>query len=79
MNYYNMIDYLIVGLVSILTAYIIINFIILPEKKIELNNTKTYILVFLIGIIINYLVEISGLNNWYCGKRCLSAIKMLST
>lgn len=74
-----MIDYLIVGLVSILTAYITINFIILPEKKIELNNTKTYILVFFIGIIINLLVDVTGLNKWYCGKRCMSAIKMLST
>ena len=73
-----MIEYLVVGLVSILTAYITINYIILPEKRIELNNRKTYILVLLIGLTINFIVEISGLDKWFCGKRCLSAIKMLS-
>jgi len=74
-----MIESLIVGFISIITCYIIINFFIPKAKKVELNKIKTYIVAFLIGIIVHLVTETIGLNNWYEKKRYLTAIKMLSS
>ena len=73
-----MIDYIIVGLIGVVTAYIIINVIIPPEKKIELNNIRTYLIVLLIGLIVHSICEYIELSNIYEHKHFLTTIKMLS-
>ncbi len=74
-----MIDYFIVGFISIITCYIIVNFFISSPQKIELNNIKTYILAFVIGLTVHLVCTIYNVDSWYNNKRYLTAIKMLST
>jgi hypothetical protein len=75
-----MINYIIVGIVSVITSLIIINVIIKDKaKKKELNNITTYLIVFIIGLIVHGITEYIELDKWYYDKRCMTAIKMLST
>jgi len=74
-----MIDYFIVGFISVFTCYIIVNFIISPVQKIGLNKMKTYILAFIIGLVVHLITEICGFSEMYKSKRYLTAIKMLSS
>ena len=74
-----MIDYFIVGFVSVITCYIIINVFLPPVQKVKLNRMKTYMLAFILGLCVHLITEICGLSNWYKSKRYLTAIKMLSS
>ena len=72
-------DCIIVGLISIVVCYIIIHIFVSPVQKLELNNQTTYIIAFIIGVIVHIITEMYGLSNWYKSKRYLTAIKMLSS
>jgi hypothetical protein len=74
-----MIESVIVGSISAITCFIIINCFIPKVKKIQLNKIKIYIVAFFIGFIINLITEVVGFDNWYEDKRYLTAIKMLSS
>ena len=74
-----MIEAIIVGFISVITCYIIINFFIPKEKKIQINKLKIYLIAFSIGLIVHLITEIVGFNNWYEKKRYLTTIKMLSS
>ena len=74
-----MIDYFIVGFISVITCYIIINVFVSPSQKIGLNQMNTYMLAFVIGLCVHLIIEMCGLSNWYNQKRYLTAIKMLSS
>ena len=74
-----MIESVIVGSISAITCFIIINCFIPKVKKIQLNKIKIYIVAFFIGFIVNLITEVVGFDNWYEDKRYLTAIKMLSS
>jgi hypothetical protein len=74
-----MIEAIIVGFISVITCYIIINFFIPKEKKIQINKIKIYLIAFTIGLTVHLITEMCGFNNWYEKKRYLTAIKMLSS
>ena len=74
-----MIEAIIVGFISVITCYIIINFFIPKEKKIQINKLKIYLIAFSIGLIVHLITEMVGFNNWYEKKRYLTTIKMLSS
>jgi len=79
MNSNNFSDYIIVGIISMVTSFFIINIIITnKEKKKNLNNIKTYIITFCMGLIIHGFTEYFKITEWYCDKRCMTAIKLLS-
>ena len=72
-------DYIMVGLTTVITCYIIIRIFVPPEQKIELDQMNTYILAFIIGVVVHFITEMYGLSDWYKSKRYLTAIKMLSS
>ena len=74
-----MIESFIVGFIGVITCFIIINFFIPKVKKLQLNKIKTYIIAFLIGVIVNLITETFNFESWYKDKRYLTAIKMLSS
>lgn len=74
-----MIDYFIVGFTSIIVCYIIVNFFIDKTQKVQLNNVRTYILAFIIGLTVHLVCTICDIDSWYNNKRYLTAIKMLSS
>ena len=76
----NIDDYIIVGIISMVISFFIINFMITNKaKKENLNKISTYITTFLMGVIIHGFTEYYKITEWYCDKRCMTAIKMLST
>jgi len=73
-----MIDSIIIGLSGVIFALVVINIIIPMEKRITINNTRTYLIIFLIGIIVNTIAESIDLTNIYNMKHFQTTIKMLS-
>jgi hypothetical protein len=52
----------------------------MSEKKEDKNKKKfrIYISLFLTGFILHFLIEIIGINKWYCDKQCMVRIKNIS-
>ena len=55
----------------------------LSTDKSKINEIKKYytninMTLFIIGFIIHFLLEIIGLNDWYCNKKCMIALKEIS-
>jgi hypothetical protein len=44
------------------------------EKKTYKSNFK----FFLMGFLLHFIIEIGGLNTWYCNKKCTVALINLS-
>lgn len=52
-------------------------------KKENINDNKknndnlNYIIFFIIGFFLHFIIEIIGINQWYCDKQCVIRIKKL--
>lgn len=69
-----------ISIISIITAFIIINTIIQNDhKKKQLNKMHTYIVVIIIGIIVYITSEYFEISKWYTEKRYLTGVKMLAS
>ena len=71
-------DSIIVGLAGVIFAFIIINTILPIEKKVHIDKTRNYLIIFLIGIIVTMITESINLKGMYNTKQFQTAIKMLS-
>jgi hypothetical protein len=40
-------------------------------------NTYLFIMFFVIGFVIHYLIDIIGFNKWYCNKTCQMVMNYL--
>jgi len=47
------------------------------DKKYK-ENPHLNLILFLTGFILHYLIEFIGLNKWYCDKKCLGSIRLIS-
>ncbi len=64
-------DYLTVGIACMVISFIGINFLISDEvKRNKLNTLYTYLFTFLLGIFIHHVTLVTGLNKFYCDKKC---------
>ncbi len=63
-------SYLIIGLISMVIGIVCINIVLAKEQRDKYNSIKTYLLFFLIGIIIHVVVQITNLDQIYCDKQC---------
>ena len=69
-----------ISIISIITAFIIINTMIQDDhKKKQLNKIHTYIVVILIGISVYITTEYFEISKWYSDKRNLTGVKMLAS
>ena len=68
------------SIIGIITFVLGIVFIKMSEKKEDKNKKKfrIYISLFLTGFILHFLIEIIGINKWYCDKQCMVRIKNIS-
>ena len=62
--------YLIVGLITVLIAGISINIILDKEKRKKYNTLRTYLIFFLIGIVVHFIAQQLNLDQIYCDKKC---------
>jgi hypothetical protein len=45
------------------------------RKEIEKYNKHLSLTLFIIGFILHFIMEIGGLNKWYCDKQCTLRLK----
>ena len=70
MNINDIISYVIIGLVSMVIGIVCINIVLDKEQRDKYNKIKTYLLFFLIGIIIHVFTQMTNLDQLYCDKQC---------
>jgi hypothetical protein len=63
-------SYLIVGLITVVIGGISINIILDKEKRHKYNTLKTYLIFFIIGIIVHLVAQNVNLDQIYCDKKC---------
>jgi H+/Cl- antiporter ClcA len=63
-------SYIIIGLISMVIGIICINVVLEKEQRDKYNSIKTYLLFFLIGIIIHVFTQMTNLDQIYCDKQC---------
>ena len=64
------ISYGIIGVISMIFGGICINLILDKQQKDKYNTFKTYIMFFIIGIIIHIITQYLNLDQIYCDKKC---------
>ena len=69
-NIKEIIPYLIIGVISMITGGICINLIVEKEKRAKYNAPKTYIILFIISIMTHIIVQSINLDQIYCDKQC---------
>jgi uncharacterized membrane protein len=76
-NQKTIMEELVIGFITFTIGII---FIKISEKKENKNkkNYNIYISLFLTGFFLHFIIEIIGLNKWYCDKKCLASIKSVS-
>ncbi len=62
--------YIIIGLISVAIGMLCINLVLEKEQRDKYNSIKTYLLFFIIGIIIHIFTQITNLDQLYCDKQC---------
>jgi uncharacterized membrane protein len=68
--------------IGFITFILGIIFIKISEKKEDKvknkQNFRIYISLFLTGFLLHFIIEILGINKWYCDKKCMVGIKNIS-
>jgi hypothetical protein len=67
--------YIGIGIISIIFGAICINIILSKEQRYKYNCIRTYLLFFVIGIIIHLIVQTINLDQIYCDKKCQMRLK----
>lgn len=70
MDNQSIISYFIVGSIATIFGGISINVILEEDKRKKYNIPRTYILFFIIGIILHIIVQSINLDQIYCDKQC---------
>lgn len=69
----------VIGIITFILGLIFIKISEKKEDKVKnKNNNRIYISLFLTGFILHFLIEIIGLNKWYCDKQCMVKIKNIA-
>lgn len=70
----------VIGLITLILGIIFIKISENKAEKKEKHNSKLkiYISLFLIGFFLHFIIQIIGLDDWYCGKKCMRNIKIIS-
>ena len=73
--YDELLEYFGVGIITTVIGAIAINLLLCDAKKKEYNNIKTYIILFIVGIVVHFIVQQLNLDTLYCGKKCQARIR----
>jgi hypothetical protein len=71
---------IVIGIITLIVGNIGIYFIDNEESneiKKKKKNNNLNILFFVIGFVLHFIIEIVGINKWYCDKKCINNIKTL--
>ena len=76
-----LVEAIMIGIITFIIGKV---FFRITSDKTELDNeykNKPYglnLTFFLIGFLLHYIIEIVGLNQWYCDKKCMDGILNLA-
>jgi H+/Cl- antiporter ClcA len=70
MDLNEIISYIIIGLISVAIGMLCINLVLEKDQRDKYNSIRTYLLFFIIGIIIHVFTQITNLDQLYCDKQC---------
>ena len=79
MNSLIFINAIIVGIITLIIGTIVFNLTINKKNKDE--EKKPFglgITFFITGFLLHFIIEIIGLNKWYCDKKCMNVLLDLS-
>jgi len=72
--WYLLCESIIIGIITLIVGLILFNLTV--NKKNKQNNYKTphgiKFALFLTGIVIHLIIELSGFNKWICDKQTLT-------
>ena len=72
--YEELLEYIWVGIITMIVYALTINIILDGTKRKEYNTPKIYIILFIVGIVIHFIVQQLNLDTIYCGKKCQARI-----
>ncbi len=72
--YEELLEYLGVGVITMVVGALAINIILDKDKREQYNTVNTYIILFIVGIVIHFIVQQLNLDTIYCGKKCQARI-----
>lgn len=69
-----------VGVLTLIIGHIVFNLSVEKNKRNEIEKiyNNLSLILFLIGFLIHFILELIGLNKWYCDKRCSINLKEIS-
>ena len=79
LNTNTIMEAVVIGFITFIIGHIAFNLTINKKNKDEKN--KPYglgITFFITGFLLHFIIEIIGLNKWYCDKKCMSAIRNIA-
>ena len=76
LNYRTFLEAIIIGIITFIIGKISFNMTLNKNNKDDDTPTPygLDITFFVTGFLLHFIIEIIGLNKWYCDKKCLSGI-----
>jgi di/tricarboxylate transporter len=65
------IESIVAGIITLIIGTIIFNLTINKQNKNQEKPTSINISFFMTGLVMNFLLSLSGFNKWYCDKECM--------
>lgn len=71
-NYCTLYESIIIGFITLIIGTIIFNLTSNEKNKKNIEKQKYLINItfFMTGFLLHFIVEIIGLNKWYCNGKC---------
>ena len=70
MNSLTLIEALIVGIITLIIGIIIFNLTINKSNKQKKSPFGLYIAFFSTGVLLHFIIDLIGLNQYICDKEC---------
>jgi len=69
-----------IGVLTLIIGHVFFYLGIDKKKREEIKKYNKYLslILFMIGVILHFIIEFSGLNKWYCDKQCVCNLKEIS-
>ncbi len=81
LNYKTFLEALIIGIITFIIGKISFNMTLNKNNDKDESNKIPYGLdftFFITGFLLHFVIEIIGINKWYCDKKCISGFINLS-
>jgi len=79
LNINTLIEAIVIGFITFIIGNIAFNLTINKKNKDENSKpTGLGLTLFITGFLLHFIIEIIGLNKWYCDKKCTTTFRNLS-